>query len=127
MYQTFAHQINRVKTLLDGLNAYGERVSELGITPELVSKLADLYNQANQLEQKRNDLKASSREATTAQEQTMSELNHKCSLARKSIRVALPEENWPAFGFKASRPKGKESSQTPAAETGANINLSSNI
>ena len=101
MHKTFAHQINRAKTLLDGLNSYGDDVTQMGITKELVTKLSNLYTQASQMEQKKNELKASSREATTAQEEIMSELNRQSSLARKSIRVTLPEEKWPAFGFRA--------------------------
>jgi hypothetical protein len=108
MYQTFAHQINRAKTLLDGLKGYGEDVSQLGIAAELVTKLLDLYNQANELEQQRNDLKANSKEKTTTLLQTMRELNMLCSLARKSIRVSLPEERWPAFGFRAGEFSNKE-------------------
>ncbi|HBF39755.1 MAG TPA: hypothetical protein DDW50_20880 [Firmicutes bacterium] len=112
MYQTFAHQINRAKTLLDGLNTYGDDVSQLGITKDLVTKLNGLYTKANQLEQQRNDLKSSSREATASQTQTMSDLNSQCSLVRKSIRVSLPEEKWPAFGFRAGEYAEKESTQT---------------
>jgi hypothetical protein len=112
MYQTFAHQINRAKTLLDGLKAYGEDVTQLGITADVVAKLNDLYIQAGQLEQKRNDLKSSSMEATVAQMQTMSQLNNQCSLARKSIRVALPEEKWPAFGFRSGE-YAKPTTQSP--------------
>lgn len=111
MYQTFAHQINRVKTLLDGLNTYGDDVTQLGITKELVTKMTALYNQAGQLEQKKNELKASSREATTAQEETMNELNRQCSLVRKSIRVALPEEKWYVFGFRAGEFGGEKESE----------------
>jgi hypothetical protein len=111
MYQTFAHQINRAKTLLDGLTTYGDDVTQLGITKELVTKLSELYTQANQMEQKRNDLKASSQAATATQEQTMSDLKSQCSLARKSIRVALPEEKWPAFGFRAGEYGEKQTTE----------------
>ncbi len=111
MDKTFAHQINRVKNLLEGLNSYGDDVTQLGITKELIAKMTNLYNQAGQLEQKRNELKASSREATTAQVEIMSELKRQCSLARKSIRVGLPEEKWPAFGFRAGQYGEKERQQ----------------
>ncbi len=112
MYKTFAHQINRAKTLLDGLNSYGDDVIQMGITKELVAKLSNLYTQASQMEKKKNELKASSREATTAQEEIMSELNRQSSLARKSIRVSLPEEKWLAFGFRAGE-FGEEKENEP--------------
>ena len=85
----------------------------MGIAAELVAKLTDLYNQANELEQQRNNLKADSREKTTIMLQTMRDLNKQCSLARKSIRVSLPEEKWPAFGFRA----GEFSSKEPQPES----------
>ncbi len=103
MSKTFAYQINCAKNLLEGLNSYGDDVTQLGITRELIVKMINLYNQAGKIEQKRNELKASSREATTAQIKIMGELKRQCSLARKSIRVGLPEEKWPAFGFRAGQ------------------------
>ena len=114
MYQTFAHQVNRAKTLLDGLNGYGDDVAKLGITKEFVANLNNLYIQVGQLEQKRNELKATSMQATANQQQIMSDLNNQCSLARKSIRVTLPEEQWPAFGFRAGEYGEKPSTEINA-------------
>lgn len=115
-YQTFAHQINRAKTLLDGMKLNGEELAKWGISPEFVANLTDVYNRANQLEQERNDLRAKSREATATQEQTMAELNSQCGMAKKLIRIALPEESWPAFGFRAGEYAAKTKQPTEPTE-----------
>ncbi len=65
--------------------------------------MTNLYNQAGKIEQKRNELTVSSREATTAQMKIMGELKRQSSLARKSIPFGLPEEKWPAFSFRAGQ------------------------
>lgn len=114
MYQTFAHQINRAKALIDGLTAYGDDVTQLGITKDFVTKLTDLYTKAGQTEQTRNELKATSKLATANLGEIMSKLNGACSLAKKSIRIFLPEEKWPSFGFQAGEFAAKEATDTPA-------------
>lgn len=111
-YQTFAHHINRAKTLLDGLKSRGEEMLKWGIDPGYVTELTELFNQANQQEQVRNDLKAKSLEATTVQTETVTKLNKKCGIARKLIRIALPQEDWPAFGFRSGEFAAKEPKKT---------------
>jgi hypothetical protein len=111
MIYTFAHQINRAKTLLEGLTTYAEQLAQWGITTEFLTKTTELYNQANQLEQKRNALKASSQEATAEQEQVMTDLNSQCGVAKKLVRIALPEESWPAFGFRAGEYASKSTTE----------------
>jgi hypothetical protein len=118
---TFVHQVNRAKNLLDGLKANTDQLGKWGITPEFLAKITDLQDQASQLESKRNALNASAQEATAAQEQIMAELNKQCSVAKKLVRIALPEEAWPAFGFRAGEYASKEPPATtaPAAQAGS--------
>ncbi|HBF39240.1 MAG TPA: hypothetical protein DDW50_18215 [Firmicutes bacterium] len=117
-YRTFAHQINRAKTLLDGLKTYGAELAGWGVTEEVATGFTNLYNQANQNEQKRNDLKASSRTATAEQEETMAELNKQYGVIKKLVRIALPEEAWPAFGFRAGEYAAKETEETVELKEG---------
>lgn len=116
--QSFVHQINRAKTLLDGLKSYSDVMAGWGITPEVVTQFTNLYNQANQLEQKRNDLKASARTATAAQEQTMTDLNKQYGIIKKLVRIALPKESWPSFGFRAGEYAAKETEETTELKAG---------
>ena len=114
-YQTFAHPIKKVKTLLDGLQSYGDELAKWGVSAEVISQLNENYTQANLNEQKRNELKASSREASSAQEQTMNDSKKQYGMIKKLVRIALPEEAWPAFGFRAGEYAKKESQ--PATDT----------
>jgi hypothetical protein len=115
MYQTFAHQINRAKTILDGLKTHAGEMAKYGITEELVTGLAALFEQANQLEKQRNDLKTSAREATVEQTQTMAQLNKQCSTVRKAVKTWMPKEQWHSFGFRAGEYASKP--QTASSET----------
>lgn len=115
-YQTFAHQINRTKTLLDGLQSRGEEMLKWGIGQEFVEELTGLFNLANQQEKERNELKAQSRRATTAQAETVAKMNHKRSIAKKLIKIALPPEEWPAFGFRAGEYAAKGPKETTEPE-----------
>ncbi len=108
-YKTFAHQLNQAKNLLEGLKANAERMVKRGITPEILARMAELLDRANQIETRRNGLKAQSQEATTEQEQVMGELNAICTEARKLVRIEMPEDTWPAFGFRAGEFSKKKS------------------
>jgi hypothetical protein len=112
-YQTFADQVNRAKNLLDGLQANAEQMGKWGITPEFLVKMTDLQDRTRQLESKRNALKASAQEATAEHEQLMAQLTHQCGVAKKLVRIALPKESWPAFGFLAGEYASKEPPETP--------------
>ena len=109
--QSFAYQINRAKTMLDGLKSRGDMLVGWGVTPEMVTQFTNLYNQANQLEQKRNDLRAGAKVATAAQEETMDDLNKQYGKIKKLVRIALPEEVWPSFGFRAGEYAVKETEE----------------
>lgn len=115
-YQTFAHQINRTKTLLDGLKSRGTEMAKWGIDQEFVEELTGLFNLANELEKERNELKAQTRRATTTQAETVAKMNQKRSIAKKLIRIALPPEEWPAFGFRAGEYAAKKPKETTEPE-----------
>jgi hypothetical protein len=115
MYQTFAHQINRAKTILDGVRTNAETLAKYGITTEFVDELAALLENANRLEKQRNDLKTSAQEATVAQTQTMAQLNKQCSIVKRTVKTWMPKEQWHAFGFRAGEYASKP--QPASSET----------
>jgi hypothetical protein len=120
LYQTFAHQVNRAKNMLDGLKANAEQLARWGVTPDFIAKMTDLHDKANQLESKRNALSASAQEATAELAQAVAELKIQYGIAKRLIRIEMPKESWPAFGFRegeyASRvPQETKETAEPAA------------
>ena len=113
MYQTFAHQINKAKNMLDGLKASGDKLAKWGITADFIAAMSDLHDQANQLESKRNALNASAQETTAQQQQIMADLNNQYSVAKRLVKIEMPKESWPAFGFRAGEFAAKQSQETP--------------
>jgi NurA-like 5'-3' nuclease len=106
MYQTFAHQINRAKTILDGLKTNGETMTKYGITAEFVTGLTALLESANRLEKQRNDLKTSAQANTVEQTEIMAQLNKQCSTVKRTVKTWMPKEQWHAFGFRAGEYAG---------------------
>ena len=76
--------------------------------------MSTLYQQATKQDDDRNALKARSQEATAQAEKTMGDLEKLCSDAKKLVRMELPEETWPEFGFR----KGEYSSKVAPAPAG---------
>jgi hypothetical protein len=100
MTKTFAQQINDIKNMLTGLTAHSGQLNQRGITPEFMSRMTTLFEQANQLERERNALKARSQEATFKAGQVMTELEWFYRVAKKLVRIELPAESWLEFGFR---------------------------
>lgn len=100
MGRTFAQRLNNAKNMLAGLTANVDKLTKWGITAEVVANGNQLYDQASNLEITRNALKARSQEATDQAEQVMNELEGFCSDAKKIVKIELPKESWPEFGFR---------------------------
>lgn len=100
MTKSFANRINKAKNMMAGLTTHATQLSKRGITPEFITQMTLLYEQANQVENERNAIKARSQEATAKVEQVMTELDRLCSQAKKLVRIELPQETWPEFGFR---------------------------
>ena len=97
---TFAERLMTAKNMVAGLTAHAPDLTSRGITKEVLDQMNQLYERAIELDDKRNALKARSQEATSETEETMSELESLCSDAKKIVRMELPEESWPEFGFR---------------------------
>lgn len=97
---TFANRLMTAKNMVAGLTAHASELASRGITTEVLAQMNQLYEEAIQLDDKRNALKARSQEATAQSEETMSELESLCRDAKKIVRMELPEETWPEFGFR---------------------------
>ena len=100
MDKSYAKRIDRVKSILGGMTAYADQLEKWGITQEFITNMTNLYTQANDNEQKKNAIKASAQQLTTAQDQLMEELESNCAMVKKLVRFELPKEYWPEFGFR---------------------------
>ena len=97
---TFAKRLITAGNMIAGLSAHTDEVSQRGFTQEVIGQMTALYEKALGLDDKRNALKARSREATSEAEKTMSELEGLCGEARQIVRMDFIEETWPEFGFR---------------------------
>lgn len=113
---TFAERTLSAKNLIAGLGAHLGELGKRGITQEVITEMSGLYNDAIRKNESRNALKARSQEATAETEEIMNHLESMCSDAKKIVRMELPEETWPEFGFR----KGQFSRLTPGGN--ANVN-----
>ena len=108
---TFAKRLITAKSMIAGLSAHADEVSQRGFTKEVIGQMTGLYEKAVGLDDKRNAIKARSREATSEAEKTMGELESLCGDARQIVRMDFVEETWPEFGFR----KGEYAAKTAAA------------
>lgn len=98
--RSYAHRIYRVKAVLDGLAAHTDKLTQLGVAPDYIAKMNELYDRAQANEQRRNAMKSSAQLATAEQETIMAELESNCGMIKKLVRFQLPKEHWPEFGFR---------------------------
>ena len=117
MTQAFARQLNNAKNLMAGLTTHAAQLGKRGITPEVIAQMTSLYEQANRLDDERNAIKARSQEATVQVEQVMTELERLYAQAKKLVRIELPSESWPEFGFRKGEYAAKAAPEPAEQET----------
>jgi hypothetical protein len=113
LINSYAHRIDRAKSILGGLAAHGDKLTKWGITPEFITDMTTLYSQAGEVEQKRNAAKSNAQQLLAQQEQIMAELEGNCSMVKKLVRFQLPSEYWPEFGFRKGEYAAKETTAAP--------------
>ncbi len=108
---TFAKRLITAENMIAGLAAHTDEVSQRGFTKEVIGQMTALYQKAVGLDDKRNALKARSREATSEAEKTMGQLEGLCGNARQIVRMDFVEETWPEFGFRKGEYAGKKATE----------------
>ncbi len=98
--KNFTARYSRVHNMLKGLKSHTGQFSKYGATPEFLNQLTGIYAAVNQIQKQRRAIKKTSLEATAAKNHSLKEAEKLCGKARKWIRLELPADAWPEFGFK---------------------------
>ena len=98
--KTFTARYTRIQSMLKGLKSHTGQFSKYGATPEFQNRITRLYEEVNTIQKQRQAIKKTSLEATAAKNHSLKEAEKLCGKARKWIRLELPADAWPEFGFK---------------------------
>lgn len=100
--KSFAETITSTQLLAKALEGRAGNLP-IGISTELVEEIKSLNQQAVELNVVQEKLKAELKEKTAQIDKTILSLEEKYSLAKKYIKMALPQEQWREFGFEDKR------------------------
>ena len=103
--KTFKARYSRINNMLKGLKSRPGQFSKYGATPEFLKQLTGIYEEVNQIQKQRRAIKKTSIAATAAKNRSLKEAEKLCGKARKWIRLELPADAWPEFGFKKGESK----------------------
>ncbi|MEK6793663.1 MAG: hypothetical protein AABZ39_02720 [Spirochaetota bacterium] len=101
--KSYASEINAAKLMAAGLKAQSARVAKRGISADFTSKLDALQNDARNLDNEQEALKAREKEKTAELKAKMKDLKKMMSEANKAVKLEMEKESWKEFGIGAKR------------------------
>lgn len=99
MNRSFAHRINNLKQILAGATSQAENLAKW-FNADAVTEFQAQYDLVNQIQAKRNSLKARSQKETATMEEALKIAEGTAAFVKKVVRAKLPAETWPEFGFR---------------------------
>ena len=97
--KTYAESINLATVLTSGLKANADRVSKRGITADFVSNLETSLNDAKNLNNEQETLKANLKTKTDQLNQKMDEMNGFVDEGKKVVKLEFDQTQWKEFGI----------------------------
>ncbi|MCA9933928.1 MAG: hypothetical protein KC415_08395 [Anaerolineales bacterium] len=101
--QSFSQSVSEFRTIASGINTRLTALSGVGVTADDAAAMAVLADELDTLNAQQEELKAQLKAKTN-------ELNAKMKVARakrsdlvKRVKIAIPQEEWVAFGVLAKR------------------------
>ena len=97
--KTYAESINLATVLTSGLKANADRVSKRGITSDFVSNLETSLNDAKNLNNEQETLKANLKTKTDQLNQKMDVMNGFVDEGKKVVKLEFDQTQWKEFGI----------------------------
>ena len=99
MPKSFAQTISDADVLVTGIKTNAEKLADVNLTAEKAEQISDMVSSIRALNAKQEQLKSDLKNCTAEIDSKLKELSAAVSDARKRVKLALPKENWTAFGI----------------------------
>lgn len=96
---TFAHKLKSIKEMVGGLTNEADNLIDKGFSPEFIFAMDQLHQEIVELNTQRNAAKSLNVTLTKELADKMATINDQYSQAKKRIKLELPREEWPKYGF----------------------------
>ncbi len=103
MSKSFADKMTDAKLMAAGLKQHAETMAKFDVSETDVSELESLVSRAETLNIEQEKLKSSLKKCTTELNDALAKLDDVMAKSKSRVKVALPKEDWTAFGIKAKR------------------------
>jgi len=101
--KTYAESINLTSVLVSGLKTNTERVSKRGIGSDFVPKLETILNDAKNLNNEQEALKAKLKIKTDELNKKMDDMKVMVDEAKKVVKLEFDKTQWKEFGIEDKR------------------------
>jgi hypothetical protein len=97
--KTYAESINLATVLISGLKANADRVSKRGIGSDFISNLETNLNDAKNLNNEQETLKANLKTKTDQLNLKMDDMNGLVDEGKKVVKLEFDQTQWKEFGI----------------------------
>jgi phage tail tube protein FII len=101
--QTFSKSVSDFRTMASGINTRADSLSGVGITAADAATMSAFADQLDAFNSEQEELKAKLKAKTQEISATMKQAKAKNSELTKRIKIAVPQQEWLAFGVTAKR------------------------
>ena len=101
--QSIADRLTQAQEMLAGLAAHEAQLTKWGIDTAFIADLTSQYNNALDAHNSALAFKARHMEKTAECRKYLDKLSDLSSVARKQVKIALPQETWREFGITDQR------------------------
>jgi len=101
--QTFSNNLNQFNLIAEGITTRADSLLDVGVTTADADAMRAYVTELNALNAEQEELKAQLKAKTEAMTTKMKEAKTKYSNLRKRVKIAVPKEDWVAYGITAKR------------------------
>lgn len=103
VYKGFSQSVSDFRTMASGITSRVASLSGVGITAADATAMSTFADELDALNSQQEELKAQLKAKTEALDAKMKEAKAKNSDLTKRIKIAVPQEEWVAFGVTAKK------------------------
>ncbi len=101
--QSFSKVLARANLMSGAIRNRADALAGFSVTAETADKIEALSAKAGEIDRRQEDLKAQLKACTTDLNAVLSELSALLDEAHRRVKVAVPRDDWKAFGIEDKR------------------------
>jgi len=99
MALSFSQKLSAARLMVSGVREFADDLKKVGFDEAKIEEIEKLFNDAQALDNEQEVLKAKLKTCTEKLNKTADSLDAALTDVKKTVKYAIPQSNWKAFGI----------------------------